>query len=601
MTEDIAPTYLPKTLRVLSLMANRLRLDKYKIDGIFTLTGIHSLFLSFQDQTQSQEVHSGWFVCNDFTDTIQCLSDRKSNKQSCKLQKQNVGGSAQELQEPYRSDEFGLIAETYPSDYVNFVDYVKPPRTGDIQSYRHLTAADIHPYPPLNCAVFDHLISFVNTIPPNTKHIFYESSNLGDQIIPYWMSNDTLEYISLRGNNFQYFLGPVCNVTKVKILDLSENMCLNIYKHFLIGFINLEELFIQENLLGDDMKTFENGELFEKQLQLKILNISSNRITTLPNNFFAHVLNIKTLDISHNLLTDWNVTISHLWQLNVLDLSYNQITFLSDKAMKKLDKITSQSIEINMMHNPFECSCDSLSFLLWYKKNRKRMASYSNVTCKNSKRELIYVKDVLLILQKQCNSKVGLLIGASLFLFVALGMIFGAIAYRYRIRLKYSFHMFKRQYFGGYEPLHVTQNYAFDAFISYADHDRHFVINRLIELEQKNGKRLCIHHRDFIPGNEIAENIINGIHHSRKTICVITREFLKSTWCNYEFNIARTEGICSRERENIIIVILMEDIPFKELPIRIMEVIGQETYLSFAEYLNDDDTFLDLLTTAIEN
>ncbi|CAG2235660.1 unnamed protein product [Mytilus edulis] len=618
MTEDLAPTYLPKTLRVLSLMGNRLRLEKYKVDGIFTLTGIHSLFLSFQDQTQSQKVHSGWFVCNDFIDTLQCLSDRKS----WMLQKQNVGLYAQQRQEPYKSDELGLIAETYSSDSVNYEDSKKFSKIRYIQSYPHITVANIQPYqtlaildiqsplpvtttdtkpyPPPDCT-FDPLFSFVNAIPPNTKHIFYESSNLGDIIIPYWMSNDTLEHISLRGNNFQNFQGPVCNVTKVKILDLSENMCLNIFAHFFIGFINLEELYIQGNLLGDDMETFEHGELFEKQLQLKILNISSNRITTLPNNFFAHVLNIKTLDISHNLLTDWNVTISHLWNLNVLDLSYNQITFLSDKAMQKLDKITSQSIEINMMHNPFECSCDSLSFLLWYKKNRKRMASYSNVTCKNSKRELIYVKDVLLILQKQCNSKVGLLIGASLFLFVALGMIFGAIAYRYRIRLKYSFHMFKRQYFGGYEPLHVTQNYAFDAFISYADQDRHFVINRLIELEQKKGKRLCIHHRDFIPGNEIAENIINGIHHSRKTICVITREFLKSTWCNYEFNIALTEGICSRERENIIIVILMEDIPFKELPIRIMEVIGQETYLSFAEYLNDDDTFLDLLTTAIEN
>ncbi|CAC5363656.1 TLR13 [Mytilus coruscus] len=600
MTEDLAPTYLPKTLRVLSLMGNRLRLDKYKVDGIFTLTGINSLFLSYQDQTQSQEVHSGWFVCNDFTDTIQCLSDRKSNKQSCMLQKQNGGVSSQQRQVSYKSDELGLIAETYSSDCVNCLDSVKHPRTRDIQSYPHLTAADIQHYPPPNCT-FDPLISFVNMIPPNTKHIYFESSNLGDIIIPNWMSYDTLEYISLRGNNFQNFLGPVCNVTNVKILDLSENMCLNISKHFFIGFINLEELFIQGNLLGDAMKTFEHGGLFEKQLKLKILNISSNRIATLPNNFFAHVPNIETLDISHNLLTDWNVTISYLWKLNVLDLSYNQITFLSDKAMEKLDKITSQNIKIRMMHNPFECSCDSLSFLLWFKKHRNRMGSYSNVTCKNSERELIYVKDVLLSLQKKCSSKVGLIIGAGLFLFISLVMIFGAIVYRYRIRLRYSFHMFKRQYFGGYEPLHVIQNYTFDAFISYADQDRQFVINRLIELEKKKGKRLCIHHRDFIPGNEIAENIINGIHHSRKTICLITREFLKSNWCNYEFNIARMEGICSRERENIIIVILMEDIPFKQLPIRIMEVIVEETYLSFAECLNDDDRFLDLLATAIEN
>lgn len=57
------------------------------------------------------------------------------------LKKQNGGVSSQQRQVSYESDEMGLIAETYSSDYVNCLDSVKPPMTRGIQSYPHLTAA----------------------------------------------------------------------------------------------------------------------------------------------------------------------------------------------------------------------------------------------------------------------------------------------------------------------------------------------------------------------------------------------------------------------------------------------------------------------------
>ena len=99
----------------------------------------------------------------------------------------------------------------------------------------------------------------------------------------------------------------------------------------------------------------------------------------------------------------------------------------------------------------------------------------------------------------------------------------------------------------------------------------------------------------------ISENIINGIHNSRKMVCLITRAFLQSDWCNYEFNIARIESMWSRRGKNVIIIILMEDIPLKEMPLRIVEVMLNETYLNYVEYKNTSDEFFDMLDIAIDN
>ena len=73
-------------------------------------------------------------------------------------------------------------------------------------------------------------------------------------------------------------------------------------------------------------------------------------------------------------------------------------------------------------------------------------------------------------------------------------------------------------------------SYYFDAFVSYADKDRGFVIDLVKSLEKEHNLKLCIHHRDFIPGTGIADNITNAIHYSRRTVCIMTSTFLESYW-----------------------------------------------------------------------
>ncbi|CAG2202246.1 Toll-like receptor 4 [Mytilus edulis] len=126
-----------------------------------------------------------------------------------------------------------------------------------------------------------------------------------------------------------------------------------------------------------------------------------------------------------------------------------------------------------------------------------------------------------------------------------------------------------------------------DALISYCDDDRTFVLKDCISnLENKGNYKLCVHQRDFLPGQEITVNITNAIHDSRKSVCIITRKFFESHYCMFELNMARIEINYSRDGRNIIFLVFLEQIQSKEMPLMMLELIEKQSYI---EYPNDEE------------
>ena len=105
------------------------------------------------------------------------------------------------------------------------------------------------------------------------------------------------------------------------------------------------------------------------------------------------------------------------------------------------------------------------------------------------------------------------------------------------------------------------------------------------KLEDEHCLRLCLHERDFTPGRPIAENIIQAIMNSRRTLILLSKNFLISKWCRYEFNMARIEGIYSREGENVLFVIMYEEVDLTELSHEMLECLETDCFL---KYQNDE-------------
>ncbi|XP_069050534.1 toll-like receptor 2 type-2 [Lepisosteus oculatus] len=128
------------------------------------------------------------------------------------------------------------------------------------------------------------------------------------------------------------------------------------------------------------------------------------------------------------------------------------------------------------------------------------------------------------------------------------------------------------------------RNLEYHAFLSYSEQDSTWVMNNLLkQLESDDPPyRICIHERDFTPGKAIIANIIDCISKSYKTVFVLSKNFVQSEWCHYEFFLAQHRVF--EERRDSLILLLLEPIPANSIPDRfckLRKMMNKSTYLEW--------------------
>ncbi|XP_052081920.1 toll-like receptor 4 [Mytilus californianus] len=388
-------------------------------------------------------------------------------------------------------------------------------------------------------------------------------------------------------NCFREILPPedILNVPHtLQILDLSYNnlTCLCIEMHNIL-FLNL-----QHNVLGNCLRKHYCPRT--KNLRIEKLDLSFNVIYQLSDMMFAGHKNLEILNLSNNLLSDINFNLSNTPKLQILDLSNNNITIISNQqALMTLTKMMGQStFVIDLSNNALRCNCYTVGFLEWIVNNLEHFRNNDIYKCNLENKTIITMRNFRKIvgqLAKDCNSYSTIVISVTLGIVVFLITLCVGLMYRYRWKLRYMYYMTKSRYYR-YKPDDDNESYTYNAFISYSDVEKNFVIKECIPiLEQDDKMKLCIHHRDFLPGEEISVNITNAIHESKKTICIITRSFLDSYYCMFEFNMARMESIYSRNEQNILFLVFYEQIQPRNLPLVMLELVQNQSYL---EYPHDE-------------
>ncbi|XP_029640218.1 uncharacterized protein LOC115215177 isoform X1 [Octopus sinensis] len=135
--------------------------------------------------------------------------------------------------------------------------------------------------------------------------------------------------------------------------------------------------------------------------------------------------------------------------------------------------------------------------------------------------------------------------------------------------------------------IYTFQNYEdhdgkeYDAFISFrsATSDEYWVFNTLFPtLENEMGFKLCVHFRDFLVGETICNNIINAVEKSRRTILILSPDYVISEWTRMEYQVAHQEMLKKRQK---IIPIIFRDISIQELDKNLSYILKSITYLEW--------------------
>ncbi|XP_052106961.1 toll-like receptor 4 [Mytilus californianus] len=430
-------------------------------------------------------------------------------------------------------------------------------------------------------------VNFPLPFPKNLREVHVKGSQLQFDIPRLELMENKLEYFDASLNLLSRWRGPTVNFLHLKFLNLSSNYCSKISSYFFEGTAKLEKLYIQNNLLGFSIPYDVKGEIFKPLRRLNTIDLSQNRIPELPPLFFIFLERLEILNLHDNLIEDIDFKLVQMKNLSHFDLSKNLIQYLGTSAIFHLESVSEDHrLFLNLSGNPFVCSCATLEFLKWISETKIDLLDRSKYECKyenGSKSSLANVNDVFNKLQKECSSYPGVIIGITGAIFLSVSIILFGLFYKYRWNLRYLYYITKNR-FRGYIPVieNSSKSYIYDAFISYAEHDGNFVHHDAIDNLEKGGNlKLCVHRRDFLPGNEISANITSAIHNSRKTVIILTRHYLNSQWCMFEFNMARMESMYSRETENTLFLVFLTKMIPKELPLVMMEYIDSNSYIEY--------------------
>lgn len=167
-----------------------------------------------------------------------------------------------------------------------------------------------------------------------------------------------------------------------------------------------------------------------------------------------------------------------------------------------------------------------------------------------------------------------------------------ALINRYKIEIKIWLYSHNIKWPISEESL--DQDKKYDAFLSYSHKDEELIVKHLVPgLEGGNTPfKLCLHLRDWVIGDFIPKQIARSVDESRRTIIVLSRNYLDSVWGRTEFRAAYSSAL--NEKRSRIIVILYGDISTSDLDTELKAYLSMNTYIKWG-----DDHFWDKLKYAL--
>ncbi len=295
---------------------------------------------------------------------------------------------------------------------------------------------------------------------------------------------------------------------------------------------------------------------------ISVVDLSKNEISSISNDFLSE-------DLGNSLTS--------------IDISSNKIARLP----KSIRDINKTKFDIN--YNIFLCDCKTLWMKDWLMKSNKYIKDWDSIRCFSGPRK---GSSIVALTPENCGGKKSVpedkvihIVTGIVSVFVV-GIILGVVVFWYRGEIKVWLYARYRWHPWDKGDDDIT-NKDYDAFVSYSQSDVTWVRNELMPFleSEKNQFQLCVHVRDFVPGVTITKNIMTAIDCSRRTILVLSREFLKSEWCHLEFQAAHQKAL--QDRSNYLIVILLEDINPKDLDGSL------KLYMKTNTYVNAEDAWFE--------
>ncbi|NXL49847.1 TLR5 protein, partial [Podilymbus podiceps] len=467
-----------------------------------------------------------------------------------------------------QKNHIGMIGEKSFSNLVSLkIIDLRDNAIKKLPSFPHLTSAFLGD---------NKIMSLVGTAIAATRLELERNrlANLGDLYILFQVPD--VQYIILKQNRFSYCVKSdnVVENNQLIQMDLGENML---------------QLVWERDLCLD---------VFRALSKLQVLHLNNNHLTELPQEIFRGLSSLKRLNLASNLLSYLSPGLFPQ-SLTSLNLAGNHLFSPEPEVFMTLSIL-------DITHNYYVCNCTLKSLLVWLNE--------TNVTLAGSPSDRYCVYPPALagtplssLPYDDCDElQDSLRFSGFVFTSVTFLMFQMAVIIFTRCR-GICFVWYKtitNKMIDSHPQAADKSEYRYDAYLCYSKNDFEWVQNSLLkrldsQYFDKNRFTLCFEERDFLPGEERINNIRDAIWNSRKTICIVTKQFLKDGWCVEAFNFAQSRYFCDLKDVLIMVVVgsLSQYQLLKHKPIR--NFLQRSRYLRWPEDYQDVDWFLNNLSCQI--
>uniref|UniRef100_A0A8C4SLP1 Toll-like receptor 13 n=1 Tax=Erpetoichthys calabaricus TaxID=27687 RepID=A0A8C4SLP1_ERPCA len=390
----------------------------------------------------------------------------------------------------------------------------------------------------------------------------------------------SLHILDLASNNLQYSelkleYPSFVHLTSLRRLRLNHQQPYGIHilpSNLFAGLDHLNDLDISSNKLYS-LNTLP----FASLSNLTALKMSDmcNGVSLIPNATFASLHKLQKMDLENIGMTEIRSEVFHslsrsLVKLNLKNNMIQVVTLNLAELFPHLD-------ELDIYYNPLACVCENENFLSWTLTSSTQVPSFYKMKCPtlqphNSKYLFNFDPSICsarLELQAFCISCT-----------LVLSTVIFSLAYCKGPSNIYSYILCLASF-----VLLLSSRY--DAFVSYSSKDEVWVLEQLLpNLEGSSDQadcQLCLHHRDFVPGNPIVSSIVDAIYTSRKTLCVVSSNYLLSEWCSMEVQVALHRLF--EEHQDVLVIIFLEPLSPHMLSAyhKLRRIIRKKTYLQWPE------------------
>nr|UCK81505.1 Toll-like receptor 6 [Arenicola marina] len=368
--------------------------------------------------------------------------------------------------------------------------------------------------------------------------------------------------------------------THLRSVDLSDDL----YAAVNVTSLDLGGNEIAGALLGRDMDWISNG------TNLTTLDLSGNRITSLKSGTFTYMTRLESLVLAENAMRSVEFSLADLKHLKHLNLMSNLLSGFDGQTMDEISELlqsrsSNESIQIDLRSNPLICSCDTLGFMEWVARYQDGGIQFIGIeqyqcTYYGHLTSLLHLDRMIREMRLSC-AKAAIIISVCVSLAASiLAIVLAVCCRRHRWDIKYFFLNLSI-----WRKAHSEEkvSYKYDVFVGYCEDDVSWVKNVLApaleEGDEEPKLKLCMHHRDFLPGELIEENILKNMKASRKTMLILSRGFARSGWCKFETYMTR--ALSFEQGRDLAVIVKREEVPYQELCTSLRTQLLRYTYLEW--------------------